>query len=362
MNFICHHSKKRGFTLIELLVVITVIGVLMGLLLVGINGAREAARRTQCINNQKEVVRAILAEATSANGVLPGLVNTRFGKEVSWVVDILPGLGEGAWHKEYLKNGLLDAPHVKTLVCPSDSAKRNVKGALSYVVNCGEYDPDSDGLTAMDCGLFVDKRPPNAKKITIDEIKAGASSTIMLTENKDATFWLGSGARDSTWPVMQFWPIESRLRVYADGLALPSSVEKFRSDATPLYFPLPGGALGDIGFHWACSCSHGNMKTLGGQDDPDGKPFPLWINRTDLLRERKPDEWIRYRSLDEWLKDKMPLWEWQFYHARPSSGHPGIVVAAFADGRVDTINDDIDEQAYLNMCDMDADRDEHVHP
>jgi prepilin-type N-terminal cleavage/methylation domain-containing protein len=62
--------KSAGFTLVELLVVIAIIGVLVALLLPAIQAAREAARRTQCVNNVKQMALAA-SNYESAKGVFP---------------------------------------------------------------------------------------------------------------------------------------------------------------------------------------------------------------------------------------------------------------------------------------------------
>lgn len=89
--------KKNGFTLIELLVVIAIIGILVGLLMPAVQSAREAARRTQCLNNQRQLGLALL-NFNSVHGVFPASGWTTAGpgnpagKYVSWRPLILPFL------------------------------------------------------------------------------------------------------------------------------------------------------------------------------------------------------------------------------------------------------------------------------
>jgi prepilin-type N-terminal cleavage/methylation domain-containing protein/prepilin-type processing-associated H-X9-DG protein len=125
---------RRGFTLIELLVVIAIIAVLIGLLLPAVQAAREAARRTQCVNNLKQLGLAF-GNYESAAGALPmTLALSGSGKTTSynsgWSAQarLLPYL-EGnplfnaaniAVFKEDPPNSTVIARNVAGFLCPSE--------------------------------------------------------------------------------------------------------------------------------------------------------------------------------------------------------------------------------------------------
>ena len=181
------NRSKSGFTLIELMVVTAIIAVLISLLLPAIQSAREAARRTHCEQNLNQLGLGI-ASYVATHSVLPsGVVNdkgpiqnTAVGYHHSWVVQILPFIGQGNTYNHFdLKMSVYDPANdtvasvtIGTLLCPS--VGRNGNGRINYA-GC-HHDIDA-AIDVNNHGvLYLNSR------VRYDEITDGTTQTILLGE------------------------------------------------------------------------------------------------------------------------------------------------------------------------------------
>jgi len=149
-------SKQAGFTLVELLVVISIIAILAALLMPAIQAAREAARRAQCISNQRQVAFALLNHEQSKKAfpalrapLKPSTYPDRpwmeihpivpDGSELTWVAFLLPFMEQNtAWNQINTAN--ID-PELYELVIPvmqcRSSGISSGDNRINYVVNAG---------------------------------------------------------------------------------------------------------------------------------------------------------------------------------------------------------------------------------
>ncbi len=197
-------NRCKAFTLVELLVVIGIIGVLVALLLPAVQAAREAARRSQCINNLKQVALAALS-FEERSGVLPSagdvalqrdkkrnvtIFNHTGGKQFGWLVFILPELEEQSRFDLFnFKANVFNQPpaaigtSIATLSCPSESGATTIFRSVEFsrpAFGKGNYagyaSPFHTDLQLLYRGALI------AGGQRVSAIEDGMSNTLLASE------------------------------------------------------------------------------------------------------------------------------------------------------------------------------------
>jgi len=222
---ICRHE---AFTLVELLVVIAIIGILIALLLPAVQAAREAARRSQCTNNLKQIGLALHMHHDQKRHFPPGHFwnpqwpnSADYGTEACWIAYILPfieqkalydqidwnyGFGSAASPPNY-RNLTVTRQVLPAFVCPSN---RMVRGMTfngleayargSYVANNGigpmresnlanlpvvRPVPGTTAMSPYTAGVFYLNSNMNMASITDGTTNTVLASEIRLAAGND---------------------------------------------------------------------------------------------------------------------------------------------------------------------------------
>jgi prepilin-type N-terminal cleavage/methylation domain-containing protein len=290
---------RPGFTLVELLVVISIIAVLMGLLFPAVQAAREAGRRTSCMNNQYQMGIACYRSADT-NGFMPGwrnaLITTSTTITPSWPVMILPFVERSDLYSQLtgagvtvtsgtLRVGGVDVTtYISLFACPSSPTDTNLRPWLAYAGNGGSA---SNVASQRFDGVMLDTTilsGPNSGRISLEDIASGDGTTNTLLLSEECGPFVSSAL--SVWTVV------------------PSAATSFSF--------LPASATQPPAF--------------GVVGSPPSK----------IVNSGSATPTVAFPTTPG-------------VYSQPSSNHPGGAVAAFCDGRTVFLKDNLTSQVYAQL-------------
>lgn len=350
------HRSRGGFTLIELLVVMFIIGILIALLIPAVQQAREAARRTQCRNNLKQLGLAC-ANYESAYSMFPQACNNAMpysdmypvstcgptaqgtnaigGTSLSWRVSVLPYIEQEVLYSKFnfraarycnswVVNSASDPmvisqTSIPAFVCPSDDS------AL------GQPQTFTGFATNGSIGTFGSNYNPMIS-ITGSSIEKGTMRTVA-----SATV-LGCPRANGGFPY-QFLKIEDFIDGTSNTVRL---VEVYRSKAAVWRF-------NDCTVDATSVCSNaygaGGPVTLGTQRCASWvwqRGFGCEVDAVRTPNDKRTDHVAGNAGRVHFLK--------YTGNSPASSAHAGGVFAGYADGGVRFINENIDLTVWRNTC------------
>ena len=347
-------QKRSGFTLIELLVVISIIAVLMSLVLPAVQQAREAGRRTQCLNNIRNIALAIQNSASSRNGGLPYLDEGGY----NWPVSLLAYLDRnditGAGNPASYYNKI----SVAVFTCPSDVNNFQQANGLSYAVNAGygTFPPSQANPVRVTEGDAAPGAPPNF--YSGYDIGWVSGNMFPMTNAADADCARDSGV---------FW---RSLTPYANGaMGNPYNGDTFRMslDRISLRDGL-GSTLMLLENHNSQNWGGANIDVIG-----PGANYPYPSLGTSTTQTSVLDCAVVVHMNELNMPQMMMMGSSQLFIASvgnpalptsringskgyslgacpsPNSTHPGIVTAAFCDGRAKTLNENMNFIVYTSL-------------